>query len=261
MRRDSRPPFGTLFAETQMINNNKTMERDRLYTMIDEAEDRRAALPAVMRKVYTWMALALAITGITAYGVAGSPNLIYAIFSSRWLFFGLIIAELALVIWLTSRLHKMSITSATLLFICYSVLNGVVLSSIFIAFTMASIVKTFFICAGTFAVMSVYGAVTKRDLSSIGKLLFMALIGLILASVVNIFMHSSGLELIISYVGVLVFVGLTAWDTQKIRAMLADADYADETTQKAALLGALSLYLDFVNLFLFLLRIFGNNRN
>lgn len=237
------------------------MERDRLYTMIDEAESRRVAMPAIIRKVYTWMAMALVITGITAYGVANSPSLIYSIFGSRWIFFGLIIAEFAMVIWLTSRLHRMSLTSATLLFICYSVLNGVVLSSIFLLFTMASIVKTFFICAGTFAVMSVYGAVTKQDLSSVGKLLFMALIGLILASVVNLFLHSSGLELIISYVGVLVFVGLTAWDTQKIRAMLADADYADETTHKIALLGALSLYLDFVNLFLYLLRIFGNNRN
>ncbi len=237
------------------------MEKDRLFTMIDEAESRRVALPAIMRKVYTWMALALAITGITAYGVANSPNLVYSIFNSRWIFFGLIIAEFALVIWLTSRLHKMSLTSATLLFIGYSILNGVVLSSIFLLFTTALLAKTFFICAGTFAVMSVYGAVTKRDLSSVGKLLFMVLIGIILASVVNLFLKSSGLELIISYIGVLVFVGLTAWDTQKIRAMLVNADIADETTHKIALLGALSLYLDFVNLFLFLLRIFGNNRN
>ncbi|MCD7713727.1 MAG: Bax inhibitor-1/YccA family protein [Prevotella sp.] len=237
------------------------MEKDRLFTMIDEAESRRVALPAIMRKVYTWMALALAITGIMAYGVANSPNLVYSIFSSRWIFFGLIIAEFALVIWLTSRLHRMSITSATLLFIGYSILNGVVLSSIFLLFTTALLAKTFFICAGTFAVMSIYGAVTKRDLSSVGKLLFMALIGIILASVVNLFLKSSGLELIISYIGVLVFVGLTAWDTQKIRAILANADIADETTHKIALLGALSLYLDFVNLFLFLLRIFGNNRN
>ncbi|MCD8282434.1 MAG: Bax inhibitor-1/YccA family protein [Prevotella sp.] len=237
------------------------MDRDRLYTMIDEAEGKRVALPAVMRKVYTWMTMALAITGITAYGVAHSPALIYSIFGNRLIFFGLIVAELVMVIWLTSRLHKMSITSATLLFICYSILNGVVLSSIFLLFTTAVLAKTFFICAGTFAAMSVYGAVTKRDLSSIGKLLFMALIGLILASVVNIFLHSSGLEMIISYVGVLVFVGLTAWDTQKIRALLAEDVFPEETNQRIALLGALSLYLDFVNLFLYLLRIFGNNRN
>ncbi len=237
------------------------MEKERLYRMIDEAESRRVALPAIIRKVYLWMALALVITGLTSYGVAHNPQLITVIFSSRLIFFGLIIAEVAMVIWLTARLHKMSLTSATMLFIVYSVLNGVTLSSIFLVFTMASIVKTFFICAGTFAAMSVYGAVTKQDLSSVGKLLFMALIGLIIASVVNMFFHSSGLEMIISYVGVLVFVGLTAWDTQKIRAMLADADYMDETTQKLALLGALSLYLDFINLFIYLLRIFGNNRN
>ncbi len=237
------------------------MEKERLYRMIDEAESRRVALPAIIRKVYLWMALALVITGLTSYGVAHNLQLITAIFSSRLIFFGLIIAEVAMVIWLTARLHKMSLTSATLLFIVYSVLNGVTLSSIFLVFTMVSIVKTFFICAGTFAAMSVYGAVTKQDLSSVGKLLFMALIGLIIASVVNMFFHSSGLEMIISYVGVLVFVGLTAWDTQKIRAMLADVDYMDETTQKLALLGALSLYLDFINLFIYLLRIFGNNRN
>lgn len=237
------------------------MEKEKLYSMIDEAEGRRVAMPAVIRKVYTWMTLALAITGITAYGVAGSVNLLTAIYSSKAVFFGIIIAELALVILLTARLHKMSLATATLMFIVYSILNGVVLSSIFVIYTMASIAKTFFICAGTFAVMSIYGATTKTDLSSIGKLLFMALIGLILASLVNLFFHSSGLEMIISYVGVLVFVGLTAWDTQKIRAMLSNAEYMDESTQKIALLGALSLYLDFVNLFLYLLRIFGGNRD
>ncbi len=236
------------------------MEKEKLYSMIDEAEGRRAAMPAVIRKVYTWMALALAITGITAYGVAYNTQLLAAIYSSKVVFFGIIIAEVALVIMLTARLHKMSLTTATLMFIVYSVLNGVMLSSIFIAFTMTSIAKTFFICAGTFAVMSIYGATTKTDLSSVGKILFMALIGLILASLVNLFFHSSGLEMIISYVGVLVFVGLTAWDTQKIRAMLADREYMDESTQKLALIGALSLYLDFINLFIYLLRILGNNR-
>ncbi len=234
------------------------MDKDRLYKMIDEAESRRATMPAVMRKVYTWMTLALAITGITAYGTAHSPSLLYAIYSSKLLFFGLIIAELAMVIWLSARLHKMSLTSATLLFIAYSVLNGVVLSSIFVIYTESSITTTFLVCAGTFALMSFYGAVTKHDLSSIGKLLFMALIGLILASVVNIFFLNSALEMIICYVGVLVFIGLTAWDTQKIRTLLSDEYFPEEMTQKLALLGALSLYLDFVNLFLYLLRIIGN---
>ena len=158
---------------------------------------------------------------------------------------------------LTARLNKLSLTSATMMFIGYSVLNGVTLASIFLVYTMSSIASTFFICAATFGVMSAYGAMTKTDLSSMGKLLFMGLIGLIIATLVNVFVGNSMLDLIISYVGVLVFVGLTAWDTQKIKMMLADADYMDESTQKLALIGALSLYLDFVNLFLYLLRIFG----
>lgn len=237
------------------------MERDEFYRQIDELEGRRVAVPALIRKVYTWMALALAITGVTAYGVAISPNLISLIFGSRLMFFGLIVAELAMVIILSARLNRLSLTSATLLFVGYSVLNGVTMSSIFLVFTMSSIASTFFICAATFAAMSAYGAFTKSDLSSMGKLMFMALIGLIIATVVNIFVASSTLDLIISYVGVLVFVGLTAWDTQKIKMMLSQADYMDESAQKVALIGALSLYLDFVNLFLYMLRIFGGRRD
>ena len=233
------------------------MERDEFYRQIDQLEGKRIAVPALIRKVYTWMALALAITGVTAYGVAISPNLINLIFGSKMVFFGLIIAELAMVMILTARLNNLSLTSATMMFIGYSVLNGVTLASIFLVYTMSSIASTFFICAATFGVMSAYGAMTKTDLSSMGKLLFMGLIGLIIATLVNVFVGNSMLDLIISYVGVLVFVGLTAWDTQKIKMMLADADYMDESTQKLALIGALSLYLDFVNLFLYLLRIFG----
>lgn len=201
--------------------------------------------------------MALAITGVTAFGVASSPNLLALIFSSKLLFFGLIIAELALVILLTARLQKLSLTTATLFFVLFTVINGVTLSSIFVIYTMASIAQTFFICSATFGVMAVYGYTTKRDLSSMGKLLFMALIGLIIATVVNIFMRSSGLDMAISYIGVLVFVGLTAWDTQKIKLMLANAEDMGEGAQKIALIGALSLYLDFINLFIYLLRIFG----
>lgn len=201
--------------------------------------------------------MALAITGVTAFGVASSPNLLALIFSSKLLFFGLIIAELALVILLTARLQKLSLTTATLFFVLFAVINGVTLSSIFVIYTMASIAQTFFICSATFGVMAVYGYTTKRDLSSMGKLLFMALIGLIIATVVNIFMRSSGLDMVISYIGVLVFVGLTAWDTQKIKLMLANAEDMGEGAQKIALIGALSLYLDFINLFIYLLRIFG----
>lgn len=237
------------------------MERDEFYRQIDQLEGRRIAVPALIRKVYTWMAMALAITGVTAYGVAISPNLLSLIFGSKLVFFGLIVAELAVVMLLSARLHRLSLTTATLMFVGYSVLNGVTLASIFLVYTMSSIASTFFICAATFAVMSAYGAFTKTDLSSMGKLMFMALIGLIIATVVNLFVASSGLNLIISYVGVLVFVGLTAWDTQKIKAMLSEADYMDESAQKIALIGALSLYLDFVNLFLYLLRIFGARRD
>ena len=201
------------------------MNQEDFFRMVDQAEGHRTlAFPALMRKVYIWMAMALAITGVTAFGVASSPNLLALIFSSKLLFFGLIIAELALVILLTARLQKLSLTTATLFFVLFAVINGVTLSSIFVIYTMASIAQTFFICSATFGVMAVYGYTTKRDLSSMGKLLFMALIGLIIATVVNIFMRSSGLDMAISYIGVIVFVGLTAWDTQKIKLMLANAE-------------------------------------
>lgn len=220
-----------------------------------------AAFPALMRKVYVWMTLALAITGITAYGVATSPALLSLIFSSKAVFFGLIIAEFALVFAVSGAINRLSLSTATLLFVLYSVINGATLASIFMVFSMAVIGKVFFITAGTFAVMAFVGYTTKTDLTSMGKLLFMALVGIIIATVVNIFVKSAGFDLIISYIGVLVFVGLTAYDTQKIKQMLQMAPDAGEHMQKMALLGALSLYLDFVNLFLYLLRIFGNNRD
>ena len=219
------------------------------------------AFPALMRKVFVWMTLALAITGLTAYGVATSPALLSLIFSSKVTFFGLIIAEFALVFAISGAINRLSLSTATLLFILYSVVNGATLSSIFFAFSVATIGKVFFITAGTFGAMALVGYTTKTDLTSMGKLLFMALLGIIIASVVNIFVASSGLDLILSYVGVLVFVGLTAYDTQKIKQMCQAAPDAGESTQKLALIGALSLYLDFINLFLYLLRIFGNNRD
>ena len=219
------------------------------------------AFPALMRKVFVWMTLALAITGLTAYGVATSPTILSLIFSSKVTFFGLIIAEFALVFAISGAINRLSLSTATLLFILYSVVNGATLSSIFFAFSVATIGKVFFITAGTFGAMALVGYTTKTDLTSMGKLLFMALLGIIIASVVNIFVASSGLDLILSYVGVLVFVGLTAYDTQKIKQMCQSAPDAGESTQKLALIGALSLYLDFINLFLYLLRIFGNNRD
>lgn len=219
------------------------------------------AFPALMRKVFVWMTLALAITGLTAYGVATSPALLSLIFSSKVTFFGLIIAEFALVFAISGAINRLSLSTATMLFILYSVINGATLSSIFFAFSVATIGKVFFITAGTFGAMALVGYTTKTDLTSMGKLLFMALLGIIIASVVNMFVASSGLDLILSYVGVLVFVGLTAYDTQKIKQMCQAAPDAGESSQKLALIGALSLYLDFINLFLYLLRIFGNNRD
>ena len=215
------------------------------------------AFPVLMRKVYVWMTLALAITGFTAYGVATSPGILQAIYTSQILFWGLIIAEFALVFGVSAAINRISPTMATLMFILYSVINGALMSYIFLAYTASSIATVFFITAGTFGAMALLGYTTKTDLSSMGKILFMALIGLIIATIVNLFVKSSGFTLILSYVGVLIFVGLTAWDSQKIKQMLLQAPDAGEGAQKLALLGALTLYLDFINLFIYLLRIFG----
>lgn len=238
------------------------MNEDRLYELIREKEQTAAvALPALMRKVYVWMTLALLITGFTAYGVASSPGIISAIFANKMVVWGIFFAELGIVWYVSARIMRLSLMSATLLFVLYSVLNGLMLSFIFIAYTMTSIASVFFITAGTFAVMSLIGYFTKADLSSLGRILMMALIGLIIATLVNVFLlKDTGLGLILSYVGVLIFVGLTAYDTQKIKQMLMQADDVSEEAQKIALLGSLSLYLDFINLFLYLLRIFGGNR-
>ena len=215
------------------------------------------AFPVLMRKVYVWMTLALVITGFTAYGVANSPGVLQAIYSNSIVFWGLIIAEFALVIGVSSAINRLSLTTATLMFILYSVINGALLSYIFLAYTASSVSTVFFITAGTFGAMALVGYTTKTDLTSLGKILFMALIGLIIATLVNVFIKSSGITLILSYIGVLVFVGLTAYDSQKIKQMLLQAPDAGEGAQKLALLGALTLYLDFVNLFIYLLRIFG----
>ncbi|MBP7359856.1 Bax inhibitor-1/YccA family protein [Xylanibacter oryzae] len=235
------------------------MEQEEFMNLIREKDGSMSiAFPKLMRKVYVWMTLALVITGFTAYGIATSPNLITAIVTNRLLFWGLIIAEFGLVIGLTSAINRLSLSSATLMFILFSVVNGATLSFIFMAYTMSSIANVFFITAGTFGVMAFIGYTTKTDLTSLGKILMMGLIGLIIATVVNVFfIKSSGFDLIVSYIGVAIFVGLTAYDSQKIKKMLMQCDDMSEGPQKIALLGALSLYLDFINLFLYLLRIFG----
>lgn len=207
------------------------------------------------------MALALTITGFTAYGVSTSPAILQAIATNSVLFWGIIIGEVALVLWISAGINRLSLTSATLLFVVYSVLNGVTMSFIFLVYTMTSVASVFFITAGTFAVMAFIGYTTKKDLTSIGRLALMALIGIIIATIVNIFFTKSGtFDLILSYLGVAVFVGLTAYDSQKIKRMLMMQEDGGEQAQKVALLGALSLYLDFINLFLYLLRIFGDRK-
>jgi FtsH-binding integral membrane protein len=223
----------------------------------DQQLSMSAAFPVLMRKVYVWMTLALVITGFTSYGVATSPGILQAIYGNQLLFWGMIIAEFALVIGVSAAIHRLSLTTATLMFILYSVINGALLSYIFLVYTASSVATVFFITAGTFGAMALLGYTTKTDLSSIGKYLIMALIGLIIATVVNLFIQSTGFTLILSYVGVLIFVGLTAYDSQKIKQMLLQAPDAGEGAQKLALLGALTLYLDFINLFIYLLRIFG----
>jgi hypothetical protein len=235
----------------QELNYQNVSSRDRELEM-------SAAFPALMRKVYLWMSMALVITGFTAYLVATNSSLLQLIYGNSYMVWVLFGAELLLVIGLSSAINRLSLPVATLMFVIYSVINGAVFSSIFLAFELGTIAKVFFITAGTFGAMSIYGYTTKSDLSSWGKILMMALLGVIIATVVNLFVKSGPLETILSYVGVLVFVGLTAYDTQKIKQMCMQAPDAGEGMQKLALLGALSLYLDFINLFIYLLRIFGN---
>lgn len=238
------------------------MEVQELEKIIRQQEMTNAStFKVLMRKVYLWMTLALMITGITAAGVANSPNILALIYSSQVVMWGIIIAEFGLVIYISARLEKLSLSTATTLFALYSILNGVMLSSIFLLYSTAIISKVFFITAGTFGITALYGYATKKDLSSLGNILFMALIGLVIATVVNVFMKSAMFDLILSYIGVIIFVGLTAWDSQKIKHMMMVQQDADESAQKLALIGALSLYLDFINLFLYLLRIFGRSND
>lgn len=212
----------------------------------------------LIKNVYLWMTAALAITGLTALAISNSPAIQTMLFSGRFTFIALLIAEVALVWYVSARIQSLSFPTATGLFMLYSFLNGVTLSIIFMVYTRSSIASTFFVTAGTFGAMSLYGYFTKRDLSSMGNLLVMAVFGLIIATVVNIFMASSTLYWIITYAGILIFVGLTAYDTQKIKSLAGQE--VTEHTQKLALMGALSLYLDFINLFLYMLRLLGNRK-
>ena len=218
---------------------------------------------AFIRSVYNWMAIGLGLTAVTAFYVATTPALLQIIFGNRMVLFGMIIGELAMVFYLSARIQKMNASTATALFIFYSILNGATLASIFIIYTASSIATTFITCALTFGACSIYGMVTKRDLTSMGGFLMMGLMGIIIASLINMFFRSPGISMVISYVGVLVFVGLTAYDTQKLKQMALNqpVDASGAVVRKGAIMGALSLYLDFINLFLMLLHIFGVSRD
>lgn len=218
------------------------------------------AVSALFKSVYMQMAAALSITGLVAYFLSQSQDFWIFLANNTSLIWVLLIAQIALVIWLSARFTRMSMTTATLLFILYSAMMGVTMSTIFMVYTMSSIASVFFITAGMFLVMSLLGYFTRMDLTRLGSVLFMALIGVIIASLVNIFLKSEMLYWVVSYVAVVVFVGLTAYDTQKIKQMLVEYGEVDEMGYKLALFGALTLYLDFINLFLYLLRIFGDRR-
>jgi FtsH-binding integral membrane protein len=210
--------------------------------------------------VYNWMAMGLALTAIIAYGISTSETLLGVIFSNRILFWGIIILQFGVVIALSAAINKLPVVLAIGGFFLYAALTGLTLSIIFIVFTSSSIASTFLICALMFGSVSVFGYITKMDLSRFGTFMFMGLIGIVIASVVNIFLKSTMMDWIISYAGVIIFVGLTAWDTQKLKRMSQEMTFDSEQGKKAAVLGALTLYLDFINMFLFLLRIMGSRK-
>ncbi len=221
--------------------------------------DRIAAVQSdFIRRVYNWMGLGLALTALIAYYTASNPNLTRLIIGNQLIFFALIIGELGLVFALSAAIGRLDPKTATIMFFVYAGLNGLTLSVIFLTYTRASIANTFFVTAGTFGLTSLYGYTTKRDLTSWGSFFFMGLVGIILASVVNFFLQSETIYWVVTYIGILVFVGLTAYDTQTLKNMAA-AGFADQASEtKAAVIGALRLYLDFINLFLMLLRLTGD---
>jgi uncharacterized protein len=213
---------------------------------------------AMFRSVYGWMFGGLLLTAVASLWVVSSPSMQQMIYANRIVPWILMLGELGLVVYLSAGLRRMSPAAAALAFLLFSLLNGLTLSSIFFVYTAGSIVQAFVTAAGMFGAMSVYGMVTKRDLTSWGSFFFMGLIGVVICSLVNIFVHSSGLSFVISVVGIFVFVGLTAWDTQKLKVLATSV--GPEAHDKVAIYGALSLYLDFINLFLMLLRLFGDRR-
>ncbi len=211
--------------------------------------------------VYWWMSIGLGVSALASYWLMMQPELLRALFSNSLLLIGLVIAEVALVIWLSAAAMRMSVSLATTIFLIYSFLNGITLTSIFLVYTGVSVISTFAVTAGTFFFFSVYGMTTKKDLTSIGGLMMMGLIGMIIAGIVNIFLKSTVLYWISTFVGIAVFLGLIAWDTQKLKSIHAMGFESVEMQKRVAILGALTLYLDFINLFILLLRIFGRRRD
>lgn len=223
-------------------------------------EEAQSLVKGFMARVYGWMFFALAITGVVSYYVSTSEAIIGIFATTPMVFYGLLIGELVLVIFLSALINKIPSIVAAGVFILYAALNGVTLSLIFLIYTSTSLFSTFLVTAGTFGLMSLIGFTTKMDLSKIGSILFMALIGMIIASVVNMFLKNSAIYWIITYAGILIFVGLTAYDTQKLKRMAVGLDTESEQGKKASIIGALRLYLDFINLFLLLLRVLGRRR-
>lgn len=238
------------------LNDKFQLNTDRMTDAQAHAAGIDVGLRAYMLRVYNYMALGLGLTGAVAFAASTNAELMQMIHGTglRWI---VMLAPIGFVIFLSARLHAMKPATAQMVFWVYAGLMGLSLSYIFLAYTGASIARVFFITAGTFAAMSLYGYTTKRDLSGMGSFLFMGLIGIIIASVVNIFLASSALHFVISVVGVLVFVGLTAYDTQAIKSVYSETD-SGATQEKKAIMGALRLYLDFINLFVMLLSLFGN---
>ena len=213
---------------------------------------------AFLSAVYGWMCAGLAITATSAWVIAGSPTIVRAIATNRVLFWGLMIAQLGIVFVLSARVQRLAASTASLLFVLYSALTGVTMAFVLLAFTGESVATTFLVTAGMFGGLAVYGTVTRRSLAGLGQFLFMGLIGVVLASVVGMFWHSDGLQFVVSFIGVLVFSGLAAYDAQRLKEMAVAAPGGE--TSSYAIVGALTLYLDFINLFLFLLRFTGNRR-
>ena len=220
-----------------------------------------AGLRHFMHMVYGWMSLGLFVTGACGAYMASDPRMIVNLMHTPVLFYGLMIAELGLVLALSAWVARMEVSTAKFAFLFYAALTGVTMSTVYLVYTSQSIASTFFLTAGLFGVMSAYGYLTKTDLTTMGNLCFMALIGLILASVVNIWLHSAAIMWATTYIGILIFTGLTAYDSQKIKAMYSATNDGTDVETKGAILGALALYLDFINLFLSLLRATGRRRN